>query len=142
MEKVFEVTLKQMILIIHKAINSVDIRLFNHGEQVAYIMMNLLKADGNYSDEEINKVINSNYMVEVNDKVETYNALSEGLDTVEQLIERIEKIFSDESQPGVNFSTIHRAKGLEANNIFLLFHVRKMYLYFFKYRFGKYWSCC
>jgi len=53
MKKVFEVTLKQMILIIHRAINSVDIRLFNHGEQVAYIMMNLLKADGNYSDEEI-----------------------------------------------------------------------------------------
>ena len=53
MKKVFEVTLKQMILIIHKAINSVDSRLFNHGEQVAYIMMNLLKADGNYSDEEI-----------------------------------------------------------------------------------------
>jgi len=53
MRKKFEVTLKQMILIIHRAINSVDMRLFNHGEQVAYIMMNLLKADGNYSDEEI-----------------------------------------------------------------------------------------
>jgi HD-GYP domain-containing protein (c-di-GMP phosphodiesterase class II) len=53
MKKGFEVTLKQMILIIHRAINSVDIRLLNHGEQVSYIMMNLLKADGNYSDEEI-----------------------------------------------------------------------------------------
>lgn len=48
-----EVTLKQMILIIHRAINSVDIRLFNHGQKVAYIMMNLLKADNSYSDEEI-----------------------------------------------------------------------------------------
>jgi HD-GYP domain-containing protein (c-di-GMP phosphodiesterase class II) len=53
MKKNFEVTLKQMILIIHRAINSVDLRLFNHGKQVAYIMMNLLKADGSYSDEEI-----------------------------------------------------------------------------------------
>ena len=33
MKKNFEVTLKQMILIIHRAINSVDIRLFNHGWQ-------------------------------------------------------------------------------------------------------------
>lgn len=53
MKRNFEVTLKQMILIIHRAINSVDIRLFNHGEKVAYIMMNLLKTDGGYSDEEI-----------------------------------------------------------------------------------------
>jgi HD-GYP domain len=53
MKRDFEVTLKQMILIIHRAINSVDIRLFNHGEKVAYIMMNLLKADGSYSEEEI-----------------------------------------------------------------------------------------
>ena len=53
MKENFEVTLKQMILIIHRAVNSVDKRLLNHGEQVAYIMMNLLKADGSYSDEEI-----------------------------------------------------------------------------------------
>jgi HD-GYP domain-containing protein (c-di-GMP phosphodiesterase class II) len=53
MKKNFEVTLKQMILIIHRAINSVDIRLYNHGEKVAYIMMNLLKVDGGYSEEEM-----------------------------------------------------------------------------------------
>ncbi|AWK53094.1 phosphohydrolase [Clostridium beijerinckii] len=53
MKENFEVTLKQVILIIHRTINSVDKRLLNHGEQVAYIMMNLLKADGSYSDEEI-----------------------------------------------------------------------------------------
>lgn len=53
MKENFEVTLKQMILAIHRAINSVDKRLLNHGEQVAYIMLNLLKAEGSYSDEEI-----------------------------------------------------------------------------------------
>lgn len=53
MKKGLEVTLKQMVLIIHKAINSVDIRLYNHGEKVAYIMMNLLKIHGGYSDKEI-----------------------------------------------------------------------------------------
>ena len=53
MKENFEVTLKQMIIIIHRTINSVDKRLLNHGEQVAYIMLNLLKAEGNYSDEEI-----------------------------------------------------------------------------------------
>lgn len=53
MKENFNVTLKQMILIIHRAINSVDKRLLNHGEQVAYIMLNLLKAEGNYSHDEI-----------------------------------------------------------------------------------------
>lgn len=53
MKENFEVTLKQMILVIHRTINSVDKRLLNHGEQVGYIMLNLLKAEGSYSDEEI-----------------------------------------------------------------------------------------
>lgn len=53
MKENFEVTLKQMITVIHKTINSVDKRLLNHGEQVAYIMLNLLKAEGSYNDEEL-----------------------------------------------------------------------------------------
>lgn len=53
MKKNSNVTLKQMISIIHRAINSVDKRLLNHGERVAYIMLNLLKAEGSYSNEEI-----------------------------------------------------------------------------------------
>lgn len=52
----YEVTLKQVIEVIHKTINSVDDRLLNHGEQVAYIMLNLLKSDGNYSYEEILRI--------------------------------------------------------------------------------------
>lgn len=48
-----EVTLKDILIIIHRTINSIDSRLLNHGEQVSYIMMNLLKAKGTYSEEEI-----------------------------------------------------------------------------------------
>lgn len=48
-----QVTLKQMITIIHRTINSVEKKLLNHGEKVAYLMLNLLKADGSYSEEEI-----------------------------------------------------------------------------------------
>ena len=57
----FEITLKQMIPIIHRTINSLDKRLLNHGEQVAYIMLCLLKADGGYSDEEIFKDLHCLY---------------------------------------------------------------------------------
>ncbi|AQS09501.1 cyclic di-GMP phosphodiesterase response regulator RpfG [Clostridium saccharobutylicum] len=50
------VTSNKMISIIHKDINAVDKRLLNHGQRVAYIMLNLLKADGSYSEEEILKI--------------------------------------------------------------------------------------
>jgi len=56
MEENLEVTLKQMITVIHKTINSVDKRLLNHGERVAYIMLNLLKADSSYNEDEISKL--------------------------------------------------------------------------------------
>ncbi|MFW2490724.1 HD domain-containing phosphohydrolase [Clostridium chromiireducens] len=53
MKKKSEVTLKQIIQVIHRAINSVDNRLLNHGERVAYIMLNLLRAQGRHSEKEI-----------------------------------------------------------------------------------------
>ncbi|OOM79483.1 HD domain-containing phosphohydrolase [Clostridium sp. BL-8] len=53
MKENLKVTLRQMITIIHRAINSTETKLLNHGEKVAYIMLNLLRAQGNYSDEEI-----------------------------------------------------------------------------------------
>ena len=56
MKENLEVTLRQMIHIIHRAINSVDKRLLNHGEKVAYIMLNLLKAKGNYNNEDMLKI--------------------------------------------------------------------------------------
>lgn len=52
----YEATLKQVIEVIHKTINCVEKKLLNHGERVAYIMLNLLKADGNYRYEEILRI--------------------------------------------------------------------------------------
>lgn len=48
-----EVLLKDIITIIHRTINSIDNRLLEHGEQVAYIMMNLLKERGTNDENEI-----------------------------------------------------------------------------------------
>lgn len=53
MKENLQVTLRQMITIIHRTINSVEKKLLNHGEKVAYIMLNLLKADGRYTNEEM-----------------------------------------------------------------------------------------
>ena len=51
-----KITLRNVIDIIQKAFNSVDDRLLNHGEQVAYLMLCLLKEHGGYSKEEILRI--------------------------------------------------------------------------------------
>lgn len=53
------------------------------------------------------------------DKVETIVALSEGCRTVRDVERKIESIFSDDAE-GVVFSTVHKAKGAEAENVFIL----------------------
>lgn len=55
----------------------------------------------------------------LNDRVETINALSIGCKTTNEVKAKINSVFTDRSQ-GVTFSSVHRAKGLESNNVFLL----------------------
>ena len=51
-----KITLRNVIAIIQKTLNSIDDKLINHGEQVAYIMLCLLKEHGGYSKEEILRI--------------------------------------------------------------------------------------
>ena len=53
------------------------------------------------------------------DVIKALEVLSEGLKTSEELIEKINQMFSDKKTNGISLSTIHKAKGLEANNVFI-----------------------
>ena len=53
------------------------------------------------------------------DRFETLVVLAEECENTDQLINKIETIFSD-SEAAVTFSTVHRAKGLEADSIYIL----------------------
>lgn len=53
------------------------------------------------------------------DKQETIYAFADGVDSVSEMVENIERIFSDEIE-GVVFSSGHRSKGLEAPNVYIL----------------------
>jgi len=55
----------------------------------------------------------------VQDKVETIIALADGMETIMELSFRIEQVFSDDVE-GVVFSSVHRAKGLEAERVYIL----------------------
>jgi DNA helicase-2/ATP-dependent DNA helicase PcrA len=57
--------------------------------------------------------------VNLSDKVDTIHVLAEGLYTVRELVDRTLKIFDDNSD-GIICSSVHRAKGLEADRVFIV----------------------
>jgi DNA helicase-2/ATP-dependent DNA helicase PcrA len=56
--------------------------------------------------------------VSFQDKVDTIMVLAENIYTVRELLSKIETIFDDKAQ-GVVCSSVHRAKGLEADRVFI-----------------------
>ena len=54
------------------------------------------------------------------DKVKAIEILSEGLVKCDDLISRIETMFSDESKNGICLSTVHKSKGLESDRVFII----------------------
>lgn len=53
------------------------------------------------------------------DQLDTILALSSGINSIEELQQRITRIFSDDVE-GVVFSSVHKAKGLESRRVFVL----------------------
>lgn len=58
--------------------------------------------------------------VEMLDRIQALKALSAGLDTTDELIAKINMIFTGEKENAIQMSTIHKAKGLEAENVYIL----------------------
>lgn len=54
------------------------------------------------------------------DKVDAIRVVADGCGDLEEVIDKIEKIFSDDKKDGIILSTIHKAKGLEANNVYII----------------------
>lgn len=55
----------------------------------------------------------------LSDKIDTIVAIGEDVTTVEELVRKIENLFSDQIE-GVVCSSVHRAKGLEADRVFIV----------------------
>jgi len=54
------------------------------------------------------------------DMIKALEILSDGINTADELIEKINEIFSDRKKGGISLSTIHKAKGLEADNVYIV----------------------
>ena len=58
----------------------------------------------------------------IDDKYSTIEYFADNSDTVEKMIDLVTNLFSDKSIGEYKFSTAHRAKGLEWENVFILDH--------------------
>ena len=88
----------------------------------SFHLYDMLTALSNYVMAEEYKLLTAkkeNQAQMLRDQLETIVALSDGCNTVSELEYRINQVFSDDVQ-GVVFSTSHKAKGLEADRVFVL----------------------
>lgn len=69
---------------------------------------------------EFSEVIATQKIMDLVDTIKGLEILAEGLTWKDELLSKIDAIFSDETEQGVCLSTIHKAKGLEAENVFIL----------------------
>lgn len=56
----------------------------------------------------------------ITDKADCLCALSEGCETAAQVLARVETLFTDDGTTGILLTSTHRAKGLEADRVWLL----------------------
>lgn len=75
-----------------------------------------------YVTKEVAKLVareKNNQAQSLQDKVDTIQALMDGVESITALEDKIEMIFSD-NVAGVVFSSVHKAKGLEAEKVYIL----------------------
>ncbi|MGD0575848.1 MAG: 3'-5' exonuclease [Anaerolineales bacterium] len=88
----------------------------------ANTLMELYERMAEYQSKEVDRLLEKGKELQadlVRDKVDTVAAIAAGCRTPDDVAERIESIFSDDTT-GVVLSSVHRAKGLEADRVFIL----------------------
>jgi superfamily I DNA/RNA helicase len=65
-------------------------------------------------------IVNTHSVMDMIDTIKALEVLSEGITWKDELINKIDIIFTDNEKDGVCLSTIHKAKGLEADNVYIL----------------------
>lgn len=90
-----------------------------HGASTLEQLLSDLHAYGELEIEKLMKREKNTQAQTLQDQIETIYAIADGVVGLNELKERIAKIFDDNVQ-GVVFSSVHKAKGLEADRVFIL----------------------
>jgi superfamily I DNA/RNA helicase len=92
------------------------------GRAVNSIAEMLSKLDS-WEEKEVDRVIRANRPEQaenIRDKADTIRVLCEGIEGVRMLTARLDDLFSDKGADAVVCSSVHKAKGLEAERVFIL----------------------
>ena len=68
---------------------------------------------------DVTTVMSSSLISSKLDMIHALEVLSNDVTTSKELIDKIKSVFSDKKIEGISLSTIHKAKGLEANNVYV-----------------------
>src|SRR3972149_5625010 len=82
----------------------------------------ILSELGHYQSQECDRLLRQGKEAQaqsLEDKVDTIFALADGCKLLSELVDKAESTFADDAK-GVVFSSAHRAKGLEADSVFIL----------------------
>lgn len=66
------------------------------------------------------EAVEDNHIISYNEKILAIEELSQNIEDPNEVIKKIEDIFSNDDKSGICLSTIHKAKGLESNRVFIL----------------------
>jgi len=86
-------------------------------------ILDFLSGLDDYTEKESAKLRSTNRQSQADvleDKKDTIFAFAEGASTSAEIKENIEKIYADDTEAAITFSSAHRSKGLEADNVFIL----------------------
>ena len=70
--------------------------------------------------EELTIARKENEIINITDRVDSLCAVARGTKTTDEIRKRIQDIFTDEVHKGVDFMSIHKSKGLQANRVWIL----------------------
>jgi DNA helicase-2/ATP-dependent DNA helicase PcrA len=90
-----------------------------YGSNTLEQMLSDIQSYGNHEIEKLTRREKFTQAQTLLDQVETIFAISEGVVGLNELKERITKIF-DDKVAGIVFSSVHKAKGLESDRVFIL----------------------
>jgi len=71
------------------------------------------------SNIDLDTAMQSSLIVNRLDTIKALEVLADGINTTDELLEKISNVFSDRKKNGISLSTIHKAKGLEADRVFV-----------------------
>ena len=104
----------------HKGLVNYVKKITKHNNMSSEEFMNLLTVDFRVNHAKLIDADKQNQANTLSDKFECVKIFASKADTVGGIIAEIERLFNSKSKGDIQLSTVHKAKGLEADNVFIL----------------------